>query len=45
MPSSFKTIRARAARRKGGEAALAKLLPKVPSARQLARITDDRCLA
>ncbi len=45
MPTSFKSIRARAARRKGGEATLGKLLPKVPAARQLARLTDDRCLA
>lgn len=45
MPSSFKTIRARAAKRKGGEAALTKLLPKMATAKQLARITDDRCLA
>lgn len=45
MPSSFKTIRARAARRKGGEAMLGKLLPKVPSSSQLAKIGDVRCLA
>lgn len=45
MPSSFKTIRARAAKRKGGEAALAALLPKVGTAKQLASITDDRCLS
>lgn len=45
MPSSFKTIRARAAKRKGGEAVLAKLLPKVSSAKALAKLTDDRCLS
>jgi 3-methyladenine DNA glycosylase Tag len=42
---AFKTIRARAAKRKGGEAALASLLPKVPSQKALARLTDDRALA
>src|SRR5262245_42474690 len=42
---AFKTIRARAAKRKGGEAALASLLPKVPSPKALARVTDDRVLA
>ena len=42
---SFKTIRARAAKRKGGEASLAALLPKVPSQQALARLTDDRVLA
>jgi 3-methyladenine DNA glycosylase Tag len=41
----FKTIRARAAKRKGGEAALAALLPKLVSAKTLARIPDDRLLA
>jgi len=44
MPS-FKTIRARAAKRKGGEAALSALLPKLATAKQLARITDDRILS
>ena len=44
MPS-FKTIRARAAKRKGGEAALMALLPKPVTAKALARITDDRILA
>ena len=43
--TSFKTIRARAARRKGGEAALAALLPKVADAKALAAIGDDRVLA
>jgi len=42
---AFKTIRARAAKRKGGEAALASLLPKVPAQKGLARVTDDRVLA
>jgi 3-methyladenine DNA glycosylase Tag len=42
---TFKTIRARAAKRKGGEAVLASLLPKVPSAKALARIPDDRVLS
>jgi 3-methyladenine DNA glycosylase Tag len=41
----FKTIRARAAKRKGGEEALAALLPKVASQKALARLTDDRVLA
>lgn len=45
MPSSFKTIRARAARRKGGEAALARLLPKVVTPKQLAKVPDDRILS
>lgn len=45
MPSSFKTIRARAARRKGGEAALARLLPKVATPKQLAKVPDDRILS
>jgi 3-methyladenine DNA glycosylase Tag len=43
--ASFKTIRARAAKRKGGEAALASLLPKVTSAKALAKLGDDRVLA
>jgi len=42
---SFKAIRARAATRKGGEAALASLLPKVPSQKRLARLADDRVLS
>ncbi len=41
----FKTVRARAAKRKGGEAALAALLPKVPSQKALAKLGDDRVLA
>jgi 3-methyladenine DNA glycosylase Tag len=42
---SFKTIYARAAKRKGGEAALVALLPKILSEKSLARIKDDRALA
>jgi 3-methyladenine DNA glycosylase Tag len=41
----FKTIRARAEKRKGGPAALKKLLPPGPDAKSLARIGDDRVLA
>ena len=44
-PGSFDAIRARAAKRKGGDAALLALLPKVASARTLAKLTDDRALA
>ncbi|HWB46299.1 MAG TPA: DNA-3-methyladenine glycosylase I [Hyphomicrobiaceae bacterium] len=42
---AFKTIRARAAKRKGGEKALSSLLPKVPSQKALASLKDDRVLA
>ena len=42
---AFKAIRARAAKRKGGEAVLASLLPKVPSQKALAKVTDDRVLS
>jgi 3-methyladenine DNA glycosylase Tag len=42
---AFKAIRARAAKRKGGEAVLASLLPKVPSQKALAKVADDRVLA
>lgn len=41
----FKSIRARAAKRKGGERALAELLPPVTDAKTLARLKDDRVLA
>src|SRR5260370_42422157 len=41
----FATIRARAAKRKGGDAALNALLPKVKSAAALARMKDDRVLS
>ena len=44
MPS-FDTIRARAAERKGGDAILATLLPKVPAPAELAQMPDDRMLA
>src|SRR5262245_4536158 len=43
--TSFKTIRARAASRKGGDAALAALLPQVASPKALAGLGDDRMLA
>jgi 3-methyladenine DNA glycosylase Tag len=43
--SSFKAIRARAAKRKGGEAALASLLPKIVAPKALAKLGDDRVLA
>jgi 3-methyladenine DNA glycosylase Tag len=43
--TAFKTIRARAAKRKGGEAALGALLPKVPARKTLAKLGDDRVLA
>lgn len=42
---SFKSIQARAAKRKGGETALAALLPKKPDNKALAKLTDDRVLA
>jgi hypothetical protein len=41
----FAAIRARAAKRKGGDAELIALLPKVKSAAALARIKDDRLLS
>jgi 3-methyladenine DNA glycosylase Tag len=44
MPS-FKAIRARAAKRKGGEAALASLLPNVASPKKLAKLPDSQVLA
>lgn len=43
--ASFKTIRARAEKRKGGAAALMALLPPAPDPKALARLTDDRALA
>jgi 3-methyladenine DNA glycosylase Tag len=43
--TSFKTIRTRAAERKGGDPALVALLPKASSAETLARLEDDRVLA
>jgi 3-methyladenine DNA glycosylase Tag len=41
----FKSIRARAAKRKGGEQALAELLSPAPDVAALARLADDRVLA
>jgi 3-methyladenine DNA glycosylase Tag len=41
----FKTIRARAEKRKGGAAALAALMPSKPNAAALAKLKDDRVLA
>jgi 3-methyladenine DNA glycosylase Tag len=43
--TSFKTIRARAEKRKGGAKALAKLLPPAPDRKALAQLGDDRVLA
>jgi 3-methyladenine DNA glycosylase Tag len=43
--TSFKTIRARAEKRKGGAKALAKLLPAKPDPKALAKLGDDRILA
>ena len=43
--TAFKTIRARAEKRKGGPKALAKLLPAKPDPKALARLGDDRILA
>src|SRR5471030_811319 len=42
---SFKSIRARAARRKGGDKVLASLLPKRPNNKALAKLGDDRVLS
>ena len=44
MPG-FKSIRARAAKRKGGDAALAALLPNAATPAELAAVPDDRMLA
>jgi 3-methyladenine DNA glycosylase Tag len=41
----FKTIRARAEKRKGGPAALKKLLPDEPDKKALTKLADDRVLA
>jgi 3-methyladenine DNA glycosylase Tag len=41
----FKTIRARAEKRKGGPKALEKLLPARPNVRALAKLPDDRILS
>lgn len=45
MTLSFKTIRTRAEQRKGGAAALAKLLPAKPNPKLLLKLRDDRVLA
>jgi 3-methyladenine DNA glycosylase Tag len=45
MTIPFKTIRARAEKRKGGPKALAKLLPEKPDVKELAKLGDDRVLA
>ncbi len=45
MAVSFKTIRARAAKRKGGEKALAALLPKAPDQKALAKLSDQQVLS
>jgi 3-methyladenine DNA glycosylase Tag len=42
---SFKVIRARAEKRKGGPKGLEKLLPKKPDTKALAKLADDRMLA
>src|SRR5262249_4724757 len=42
---SFSKIRARAAKRKGGEAKLMALLPKPPPQKALLKLADDRALA
>src|SRR5580693_4886003 len=41
----FKTIRARAEKRKGGPKALEKLLPRKPDMKALAKLSDHRILA
>lgn len=43
--TSFKTIRARAEKRKGGPKALEKLMPDKPDLKRLAKLGDDRILA
>ncbi len=45
MVTPFETIRQRAEKRKGGAAALARLLPPRPDVKALATIGDDRVLA
>ena len=45
MTIPFKTIRARAEKRKGGPKALRKLLPPKPEPKALAKLGDDRMLA
>jgi 3-methyladenine DNA glycosylase Tag len=41
----FKTIRAKAEKRKGGPKALEKLLPRKPDMKRLAKLSDDRMLS
>ncbi|RZI39090.1 DNA-3-methyladenine glycosylase I, partial [Herbaspirillum sp. HC18] len=41
----FKTIRARAEKRKGGPKALDQLMPARPDLKRLAKLGDDRILA
>src|SRR2546430_4897959 len=43
--TAFKTIRARAEKRKGGPKALARLMPDKPDLKRLAKLGDDRILA
>jgi 3-methyladenine DNA glycosylase Tag len=43
--TTFKTIRARAEKRKGGPKVLARLLPAKPDLKALAKLKDDRILA
>jgi 3-methyladenine DNA glycosylase Tag len=43
--TSFKTIRARAEKRKGGSKALERLMPEKPDLKGLAKRGDDRILA
>ena len=45
MTIPFKTVRARAEKRKGGPKALSKLLPPKPDPKALAKLGDDRILA
>jgi 3-methyladenine DNA glycosylase Tag len=45
MVTPFKTIRARAEKRKGGPQALSRLLPPKPDPKALAKLRDDRVLA
>jgi 3-methyladenine DNA glycosylase Tag len=42
---AFKTIRARAEKRKGGADALARLMPPKPDPKALLKLRDDRVLA
>ena len=44
-PLSFERIRSRAAERKGGDKALARLMPRKPDPKAVAKLTDDRVLS